>query len=332
MLISRRQFSAGLAGTIGTATFGHRRARAATSATLASILARDHLLTRSFNHFVDRVREGTGGSIDIAVIDSGQLGGLKETAEAAISGNLEFTQVNNALLGSFLPQTMLFDLPFLFQSNEHMKNVVRGPIGNKVYGAFEAATGLKILMGGLPDGPRSVWNSKRAIYEPGDLRGLRIRILESAIMTSTFEALGTIPVPMPFPEVYMAAQQGVIDGAETPAGVLLSMRVPEIAKYYSLTKHVALPAAIAVNVEWFNTLTDAERDAIVEASVAARAWYDSEYDRDEARNLAGAAEEGLSINEVNDLSQFRDAVTSVYDTYKERVGGQGAIEEVLGAA
>jgi tripartite ATP-independent transporter DctP family solute receptor len=298
-------------------------------ATLSGILAKDHLITRAYQMFADKVRERTNGGLNIKVVPNGQLGGIKETIEATIGGNLEFVQVNNASLGNYDARTMLFDLPFIFRDNAHMAKVVRGPIGDKVYADFEKKSGLKVLMPGMPDGPRSVWNSVRAVYKPQDMKGLKIRVMESPIMIATFDSLGAIPTPLPFPEVYMAAKQKVIDGGETPPAGLLTMKAPEVAKYYSLTKHFALPASLGVNAKWFASLPKNYQDAIVASAKDALAWYDKEYDQDEKAAFQEAVRQGMQVNEVNNVDDFRAAVKKVYDDYRTRVGGDAAIDAVV---
>lgn len=298
-------------------------------ATFAGILAKDHLITRAYQEFADRVRAKTQGGLSIRVVPAGQMGGIKETVEATMAGNLEFTQVNNAALGNFYSRTMLFDLPFIFRDNDHMKKVVRGELGTQIYAGFEQKTGMKIVMAGMADGPRSVWNSVRPVSKPADMKGMKLRVMESPIMISTFQSLGAIPTPMPFPEVYMAAKQRVIDGAETPPAGLLAMKAPEVAKYYSLTKHFALPAAAGVNVKWFRSLPPAYQTAILEAANEARAWYDAAYDADEKAALDAAVKQGMVVNDVASMEEFRAAVNKVYDEYRERVGGDAMIKAVL---
>ena len=85
---------------------------------------------------------------------------------------------------------------------------------------------------------------------PADLNGMKLRVMEGPIMVDTFKDLGAIPTPMAYPEVYMAAKQGVIDGAETLPNSLITGKVPEIAKYYSLTRHFSIPSGIAANAKW----------------------------------------------------------------------------------
>jgi tripartite ATP-independent transporter DctP family solute receptor len=318
-----------VAGTLASTAIPALAQTPKIDATLSGILAKDHLITRAYQMFADKVRERTNGGLNIKVVPNGQLGGIKETIEATIAGNLEFVQVNNASLGNYDSRTMLFDLPFIFRDNDHMEKVVRGPIGERVYADFEKKSGLKILMPGMPDGPRSVWNSVRPIYKPQDLKGLKIRVMESPIMTATFDSLGAIPTPLPFPEVYMAAKQKVIDGGETPPAGLLTMKAPEVAKYYSLTKHFALPASLGVNAKWFASLPKGYQDAILSSAKDALAWYDKEYDQDEKASFQEAVRQGMQVNEVTNAQDFRNAVKKVYDDYRVRVGGDAAINEVI---
>jgi tripartite ATP-independent transporter DctP family solute receptor len=325
----RRLLGAGIATAALLAGVANSQAQSKVEATFAGILAPNHIITRGMEMLAQKAAEKSGGTLIIRVVHSGQLGGLKETMEATIAGNLEMTQVNNSSLGAFLPATMLFDLPFVFRDNDHMRKVVRGEIGQKIYADFAAKTGMMIMMSGLADGPRSVWNRTRPVRSPDDMKGLKLRVMESPIMVDTFRALGAIPTPMPFPEVYMAAKQSVIDGAETPPAGLIQMKAPEVARYYSLTKHFALPAAVGVNAKWFNGLSAAHRRALIEAADEARDWYDAAYEADDAQALAEARRQGMEINEVIDLRQFQASVRSVYDRYADRVGGLAMIERVL---
>ena len=140
-------------------------------ASLAAVNPPDVILVRGYSLFAQKVAEKTNNGLMIKVAPSGQLGGMKENFEAIMAGTLELAQVNNAFLGTLYPGTQLFDLPFVFRDNEHMKKVVRGTIGQQVYAELERRTGIRILMSGLPDGPRSVFNTRRAIYSPEDMKG-----------------------------------------------------------------------------------------------------------------------------------------------------------------
>jgi TRAP-type transport system periplasmic protein len=321
--------SLGLAFVLVAAGLTPAEAGQRVDATLATVNAPAFLIVRAESLFAQKVREKTNGGLTINIVASGALGGQKENFEAIMAGNLEMAQFNNAILSSLYPAATLFDLPFVFRDIEHLRRVVRGPIGQQVYGEFEKRTGIKILMAGLPDGPRSVWNRRRPIRTPEDLKGLKIRVMENALMIDTFRALGAIPTPMAYTELYMAAKQGVVDGAETPPYALTDQKAPEVAKYYSLTKHFTSPSGVGVNVKWFTALSPEYKKAILEAADEARAWYDQQF---EAVNIAALAEVkqlGMEVNEVEDIEQFRKAVQPVYDKYADQVGGRKMIQAAI---
>ena len=155
-------------------------------ATLASVNTAAYINPRMQMLFIQKVTEKTNGQVNIKWVGSGQLGGLKENLEAIIAGNLELCGVNNANLAPLHPNTMLFDFPFIFRDYEHMKKVVRGPIGQQVYSEFEQKTGIKLIMTGLPDGARSIWNRRRPVLSPDDVKGLKLRVMEAPLMVDTF--------------------------------------------------------------------------------------------------------------------------------------------------
>jgi tripartite ATP-independent transporter DctP family solute receptor len=298
-------------------------------ATLASVNSPAYINPRMQMIFIQKVAEKTNGQLTIKWVGSGQLGGLKENLEAIIGGNLELCGVNNANLAPLYPNTMLFDFPFIFRDYEHMKKVVRGPIGQQIYGEFEQKTGIKLIMTGLPDGARSIWNRRRPVLSPDDVKGLKLRVMEAPLMVDTFRALGAIPTPMASTEVYMAAKQGVIDGAEWGPLGIIEQKSYETAKYYTLTKHFNMPGSVGMSAKWFNGLKPEYQKAIMEAAEEARVWFDKEFDADEARALAEVKKRGMEIVENPDIERFRTAVKPVYEKYADKVGGWKMIQAVL---
>jgi TRAP-type transport system periplasmic protein len=306
-----------------------RAAAQKVEATLASVNSAAYINPRMQMLFIQKVAEKTNGQLAIKWVGSGQLGGLKENLEAIIAGNLEMCGVNNANLAPLYPNTMLFDFPFIFRDYDHMKKVVRGPIGQQVYSEFEQKTGIKLIMTGLPDGARSIWNRRRPVLSPDDVKGLKLRVMEAPLMVDTFKALGAIPTPMASTEVYMAAKQGVIDGAEWGPLGIIEQKSYETAKYYTLTKHFNMPGSVGMSAKWFNALKPEHQKAIMESAEEARAWFDKEFDADEARALAEVKKKGMEIVENPDIEKFRAAVKPVYDKYADKVGGWKMIQAVL---
>jgi tripartite ATP-independent transporter DctP family solute receptor len=275
------------------------------------------------------VKQKTNGAVDIKWVGSGQLGGLKENLEAVIAGNLELCGVANANLGPLQPGPMLFDLPFIFRDYDHMKKVTRGPIGQKVYQEFTDKTGIMLIMTGLPDGARSVWNRQRPVRTPADMKGLKLRVMQTPLLVDAFALLGAIPAPMSSTEVYMAAKQGVIDGAEWGPLGMIEQKSYETAKYYTLTKHLNSPGSVAMSAKWYQGLSKAQQDAIMQSAEEARVWFDAQFDKEEAAALEDVKRRGMEVIENPDIAPFVAAVRPVYDKYAERVGGWPMIQAVL---
>lgn len=321
-----------LVGLLGIAVMvavaGNAWAGQRIEATLASVMQPGNIIYRAHDFFVKRVAEKTNGGLQVRHVGSSQLGGMKEQLESLLAGNVEMMFMNNSYLATLHSNTMLFDLPFVFRDNEHMKRVVRGPIGAQVYDEYEKKTGVKLLMTGMMDGERSVWNARRPVIRPEDAKGLKLRVMESPLMVDTFRAFGALPTPMPTPEVYMATRQGVIDGGEWPPTAVVMNKVYETAKYYSITRHFNMPASVAVNAKWFNRLPAEYQKALQEAANDTLSWHDREFTKDEQEALEKLKQEGVQINEA-DLAAFQQMMKPVYDKYAAQVGGWKMIQAVI---
>jgi len=312
-------------GLIGT---GEAWAGQKTEATDALVMFPGQIVYRAHELFAQKVAEKTKGGLTIKLVGSGQMGGIKENLEAIQAGNLEIAFMNNANLSTLHPNTMLFDLPFIFRDNDHMMRVVRGPIGKQVYAEYEKKTGVKLLMTGMMDGERSVWNAKRPVRTPEDVKGMKVRVMENPIMVDTFRALGALPTPMPSTEMYMAAKQGVIDGGELPPTSTLMQKLYEPAKYYSYTRHFNMPASAAVSAKWFFGLPAEYQKAVLEAAVEAVAWHDKMFAQDEQEAVEKLKSFGMQFNTA-DQAAFQKMMKPVYDKYADKVGGWKMIQAVI---
>lgn len=298
-------------------------------ATLATVNSPDFLTVQAMQKFIDLSREKTNGGVNFNLAANGQMGSQKETYEQVMGGIIEAAHVSGSVFGASLPELQLLQLPFLYRDNPHMIRVVSGEIGQGLYDKLEEVTGVKVLMLALADGPRSVWNNVRPIRTPADMNGLTIRVPENPIMLDTFQALGSLPTPMPFGEVYMAAKQGVIDGGESPPYALGEFRAWEVGKYFSLDKHTSGHAVLAINSDWYHSLPDEYQAALEQASAEAVTWFNAELEKANDQAMADAASHGMEVNDVDDIDAFREAVAPVYAKYAPVVGGEAAIQAVI---
>jgi tripartite ATP-independent transporter DctP family solute receptor len=275
---------------------------------------------KAFYYFEKIVEERSKGRVDVQVFDSGQLGAHRDYIEQMQMGSLQAAEINTAVLSGFDPKFMVFDLPYLSKNVQHLQTVLNNGLADKLSASLEETTGLKII-GWMIRSPRNVYNSRNAINVADDFKGMKIRVMESPIMTKTFELLGAIPVPLSASERYMALQTGVVDGAENSVAIIVAQKEYEVTKYVSLTAHNITPNIIAIDKNYFSKLPSDIQKIIVDAGKEA-GEYATKLDSDnEAATLAELRKLGMTVNDITDKSSFINKVTPLYNQYRDEIGG-----------
>jgi tripartite ATP-independent transporter DctP family solute receptor len=159
-----------------------------------------------------------------------------------------------------------FSVPFLFESDEHMYSVLDGPIGRRILDAGEPYRIVGLTY--YDAGSRSFYTTRRPIHTPADLAGLSIRVQESPSAIRMVNTLGGSATPISWGELYTALQQGVVDGAENNPPSFFLSRHYEVARFYTLNEHTAVPDILVISRHtWQNVLTPAQRAIVQEAAL-----------------------------------------------------------------
>lgn len=275
---------------------------------------------KAFYLFEKMVEERTDGRVDVQVFDSGQLGAHRDYIEQMQMGSLQAAEINTSVLSGFDPKFMVFDLPYLSKNVAHLQSVLDGGLNEKLSKSLQETTGLKII-GWMIRSPRDVYNSRNAITTVDDFKGMKIRVMESPIMTKTFQLLGAVPVPISATERYMALQTGVVDGAENAVGIIVSQKEYEVTDYVSLTAHNITPNIIAMDNNYFNKLPSDIQAVILQAGKEAGA-YATKLDSDnEAATIEQLRGLGMKVNDIPDKSSFIKTVSPIYEQYRAEIGG-----------
>ncbi|MDT4763047.1 TRAP transporter substrate-binding protein [Sphaerochaeta sp. PS] len=275
---------------------------------------------KAFYYFEKIVEERTDGRIDVQVFDSGQLGGHRDYIEQMQMGSLQAAEINTAVLSGFDSKFMVFDLPYLSRNVKHLQSVLEGGLDEELSKSLEASNGLKVI-GWMIRSPRNIYNSRNAIKTADDFKGMKIRVMESPIMTKTFQLLGAVPVPLSANERYMALQTGVVHGAENSVGIIVSQKEYEVTKYVSLTAHNITPNIIAFDKKYFDKLPADLQEVILKAGKEAGA-YATKLDSDsESATLEQLRGFGMQVNDIADKSSFIEKVSPIYEQYRAEIGG-----------
>ena len=281
---------------------------------------------RAVELFADLVSEGTEGRLRVQVYTNNQLGNSRDVVEGLQMGSIELANVAS-VMASFVPETNLFELPFLFDGPEHFDAVMDSEIGQSLAPAFERR-GLHLL-GYFDVGERHIMTTERPVERLEDLSGLKIRAMENRLHLATFEAFGANPLPMAYGELYTALEQGVIDGAEAADPNYFAKRFYEPAPFSARVGWIRLVEYVVMSRSFYDNLSVEDRAVIDRAARAMilqqRTWYRAEADS----ALERLREAGVRISSP-DREPFRAVARSVYEEWADRVGGMARIEAILG--
>ena len=263
--------------------------------------------------FGELVKERTNGAYVIEVYPNAALGDERTMLEGMQMGTMDMGIITSGPFVNFVPEFGMFDLPFIFISNEHAYAVLDGELGQSILAKLEDV-GIKGLAY-AERGFRNLTNSVRPVKSAADIKGLKIRVMENEVYTNTFKALGVNAVPMAWTETLTALQQGTIEGQENPVNVIHAFKLWDSQKHVTMTRHAYAAAIFTMSKRLFDKLpADVQKivkDAAQEAAVYERAWVAD----NEARQMADLKKNGMGIIEDPDLESFKSAVQSVYNKY-----------------
>ncbi|MCL8000454.1 TRAP transporter substrate-binding protein [Brucella sp. 21LCYQ03] len=277
--------------------------------------------------FGELVEAKTDGRLKVSVGGSAQFGDDAETITNMRLGTIAFSANSQGTTSAVVPEIALLGLPFLFQSLNQAEAVMDGPVGDKIAAAAEAQ-GL-VVLAWWNNGIRDTSNSKKPILVPADLAGMKIRTPPDPMTVDIFTALGAAPTPMAFSELYIALQQGVVDGQENPLINIHSSKLHEVQPYISLTHHKYESTPLLASKIIFDSLSpedqQAVRDAAREAGVLNRQLV-----HEQTVSLRGELEaEGIKFNEV-DPAPFVEATQPVYEKWRSQY--PELVDEIVVAA
>lgn len=276
--------------------------------------------------FKPQVEKLTNGRVEVQIFDNAQLGGERDEMEQLQLGTLQMAYIS-PVLGAIEPKINTFDLPYLFKDEDHIDQVLDGPIGEKVL-ADLPSKGLRAL-GYFENGFRVVTNSKRPINKLSDLKGLKIRTPEAPISVAILKALGANVTTMAWNEVYSALQQGVVDGQENSYNTIATSSLFEVQKYVAETNHMWGNFAILASEKWWQGLPKDIQDAIAKAAQEASTYQRKVFREQLAKNKQLCLDKGMQLTQP-DPAEFIQAVQPVYeDFYKQHPDYKSIVDEIL---
>ncbi|WP_372528213.1 TRAP transporter substrate-binding protein [Piscinibacter sp.] len=196
-----------------------------------------HPVNKRAQEAIDRIRNATGGRLDIKLFPANQLGSDTDLLSQIRNGGVEFFNQASVVLSTLVPAAGIINTGFAFHDYNEVWKAMDGPLGAHVRAQIEKV-GLLTMSKPWDNGFRHVTTSTKPVKTPDDLKGLKLRVPAAPMLSSLFTALGASPTPINFNELYSALQTKLVEGQENPLAIISSARLYEVQKYCSLTNHV----------------------------------------------------------------------------------------------
>ena len=268
-----------------------------------------------------KLEKATGGRYAIQMFPSMQLGGEKEMIEQAQVGALQIARISVGPMGPIVDELNVFNMPFVFRDENHMRKVIDGPIGQEMLAKLTNSSARLVALGWMDAGTRNVYSDK-PVTKPADLKGMKIRMMGNPIFVETMNAMGGNGIAMGFNELHQALQSGVVDGAENNEPTLFAQnhyQTPK-GKVYSLTGHLIIPEIFVFSKVSWDKLSKADQDLIRKFSREAQLEQRKLWDAYVAEATGKLKAAGIKFVPA-DKEAFFKATQPVRDKYGSKYAG-----------
>lgn len=278
--------------------------------------------------FANKVKEKSGGKIEVQVAPSAQLGDDAAMVTALRSGTLDMSANSQGAVSNVVPEYAAFGMPFLFTNLNAAWRVLDGPLGKEL--AQKSEEKGMVVLGYWDNGIRHMSNSKKPILKPEDLKGMKMRTPPDPVTVDIMKAVGADPQQIKFAELYVALQQGVVDGQENPLMNIHASKLHEVNKFISLTGHKYEMTPLLISKRSWDKLNAAEKKILQDAALEATS-YQRKLSFDSDSRLVGELKTAGIRVDVVDQVPFAKATESVTQKwYSSPIGDY--VKKVVAAA
>ncbi|WP_151702758.1 DctP family TRAP transporter solute-binding subunit [Nitrincola alkalilacustris] len=273
--------------------------------------------------WAELVEERSEGRMKLTVYPNAQLVSGDQTREfsAMRSGLIDMAVASTINWSPQVPELNLFSLPFLMPDEAAIDAITQGEAGEQIFAAIEQRGVIPLAWG--ENGFRELSNSRKAISEPSDLSGLKIRVVGSPLFLDTFNTLGANPTQMSWADAQPALTTGAVDGQENPLSVFDVARIDQVGQQYlTLWRYMADPLVFGVNQRVWNSLSEEDRTILRETAIEAGAWEIAKSRAELSATLETIKERGVEVTELTpeQHAAFVEATAEVYQKWVPRIG------------
>lgn len=278
--------------------------------------------------FAEIVKAKTAGRIEVQVAHSAQLGDDAAMVTALRTGALDMSANSQGAVANAVPEYGAFGMPFLFPTSAQAFKVLDGPIGKEL--ADKSADKGMVVLGYWDNGIRHMTNSKHPIAKVDDMKGLKMRTPPDAVLVDIMQSLGAEAQQIKFAELYVALQQGVVDGQENPLANFHASKLYEVQKHLALTSHQFQMTPFLISKRTWDRLSAADRKIVTDAAAEAAVLQRRLSQEADEKLLADLKSKGVQVTTV-DKAAFQRATAKVVEKWEAGAVGP-FVKKVVAAA
>jgi tripartite ATP-independent transporter DctP family solute receptor len=266
-----------------------------------------------FDRFRVVLKSKVGDAISLAYFPNNQLGKEADIVQQVRLGAVDMMVAGSSIWATILPEIGVLDLGYVYSGWGHVGRALDGTAGQTLATMLAAKGAVRILGYTFNFGARSVY-SRNPILTVADLHGVKVRVLPVPNFMGTLKAMGAVPIPIPFGEVYTALQTGVVDALEQEASVVLAGKFYEIAKHCALTRHIYVSSIPVINSRSLERIPSNLRASFLAAAQEATAYQRGRAGESDARAFTELKKRGVTVSEI-DMSATRERMEKFWNEF-----------------
>jgi tripartite ATP-independent transporter DctP family solute receptor len=289
---------------------------AETTLKLGHLANEDNIWHQAAEKFGEELKALTDGRIEVEVFPNESLGKEMDLINGMQLGTADMT-ITGESLQNWAPMAALLAVPYAYKSLEHMDSVAGGEIGEQIKAEIIEKAKVRPIAY-FARGPRNL-TSNRPIKSPDDLNDMKLRVPNVPLFVDVWKALGANPTPMAFSEVFTSLQNGTIDGQENPLALIKSANFNEVQKHVNKTEHVRSWIYLVISELTWNKLSDADKEAVMEAAKRTQAFERELFLADEQKLVAELESKGMTFVDVDGAAFAAKAKDAVLANVKPEI-------------
>ena len=293
---------------------------------VATIVAESFPYVDGLRLWKQKVEEKTGGDLEMQIFHTAQLGDERTINEGILAGSIH-AGVGAGAWAGFVPAYNVVELPFLIKDMQHMYQLADGELGERIAAQAEPK-GFKVLAY-YSTGDQHFQTRRAQIRTLADFKGLKMRVIQNRAMVDGFRALGAVPTPLPYPEIYTALQQGTVDGTANDLLTVISAKLYEVAKFFTISSYVVEPRPIIMSKAFFEGLPKEVQTLLTDTARESAVFERKVFEERSAGAMDEAKKNGMTFLELSDRDKWLEASRPAWDEFGKSTPGAAELIDII---